>query len=201
MSNETRLNYLNAGGYRSGRVIAESGEVVNFATALLNATDISNAIITINLEHSKIHQGEGWEVSIETGNIASAASYYVLFKTSEGYRPHLRSYEVTATDSPITIRLFEGATVSADGSEVTARNRNRNESDVNGISVFSQPTVTNEGTRLETDFIPTSGNKAGGNVGSFYEEFVLKPSTNYLIKITNGSNNTVDAFFNAFWYT
>jgi hypothetical protein len=201
MSNETRLNYLNAGGYRSGRVIAESGEVVNFATALLNATDISNAIITINLEHSKIHQGEGWEVSIEAESIASGASYYVLFKTSEGYRPHLRSYEVTTTDSPTTIRLFEGATVSADGSAVTARNRNRNESDVNGISVFSQPTVTNEGTRLETDFIPTSGNKAGGNVGSFYEEFILKPSTNYLIKITNGSNNTVDAYFNAFWYT
>lgn len=198
---DTRLEYLAKGGYRSGRVIAESGEVVNFATALLNATDISNAIITITLEHSKIHQGEGWEVSIETGSIASGASYYVLFKTSEGYRPHLRSYEVTATDSPTTIRLFEGATVSADGTAASARNRNRNESDVNGVSVFVQPTVTDEGTRLETDFIPTAGNKAGGNAGSFYEEFVLRPSTNYLIKITNGSNNTVNAFFNAFWYT
>ena len=80
---DTRLEFLAKGGYRSGRVIAESGEVVNFATALLNATDISNAIITITVEHSKIHQGEGWEISIETGNIASGASYYVLFKTSD----------------------------------------------------------------------------------------------------------------------
>lgn len=198
---DARLEYLASGGYRSGRVIAESGEVVNFATALLNATDISGALITITVEHSKIHQGEGWEVSVETGNISSGASYYVLFKTSAGYRPHLRSYEITATDSPITIRLFEGSTVSADGTAVTARNRNRNQSDNNGVSVFYQPTVTAEGTRLETDYIASGGNKIGGNAGSFYEEWILKPSTNYLIKITNGSNNTVEAFFNAFWYT
>lgn len=198
---DTRLEYLASGGYRSGRVIAESGEVVNFATALLNATDISGALITITVEHSKIHQGKGWEVSIETGNISSGASYYVLFKTSDGYRPHLRSYEITATDSPITIRLFEGSTVSADGTAVTARNRNRNQSDNNGVSVFYQPIVTAEGTRLETDYIASGGNKIGGNAGSFYEEWILKPSTNYLMKITNGSNNTVEAFFNAFWYT
>lgn len=198
---DARLEYLSKGGYRSGRVIAESGEVVNFATALLNATDVSNAIITISLEHSKIHQGEGWEVSIETGDILPGANYYVLFKTSEGYRPHLRSYEVTATDSPVVIRLFENAEVSTNGSAVSSKNRNRNESDVNGVSVFSQPAVTNEGTRLETDFITSGGNKIGGNAGSFYEEWIMKPSTNYLIKITNNSNNTIKAFINAFWYT
>ena len=201
MSIESNLEYLATGGFRSGRVVAESGEIINLATLLDNAADISGALITISVEHSKIHQGVGWEVSIETGNITSGSSYYVLFRTAAGYRPHLRSYEFTATDAPITIRLFESPTTSADGAAATARNRNRNQSDTNGISVFTQPTVTNDGTRLETDYLAAAGNKAGGNAGSFYEEWVLKPATDYLIKITNGSNNTVTGFFNAFWYT
>lgn len=201
MSIESNLEYLATGGFRSGRVVAESGEIINLATLLDNASDLSGALINISLEHSKIHQGIGWEVSIETGNIASGTNYYILFRTAAGYRPHLRSYDFIATDAPITIRLFESPTTSTNGDNVIARNRNRNYTDTNGVTVYTQPTVTNDGTLLETDYLASAGNKIGGNAGSFYEEWVLKPSTDYVVKITNGSNNTVTGFFNAFWYT
>ena len=38
MSNQTRLDYLNSGGYQSGRMIAETGDIVNHADLLLLTT-------------------------------------------------------------------------------------------------------------------------------------------------------------------
>jgi hypothetical protein len=183
----------------SGRFVRENAELVNLADILADAQDISRALKLISLEHSKIHQGEGWEVSIESGNIGAGASLYILFRVNEG-RPHLRSYGVTVSDSPVTIRLFEAPTVTATGTEQQPRNRNRAESDQNGVQVFVGPTITADGTRLETDFLPPGGNKIGGSAGSFYEEWILNED-DYILKITNNSNNTITAVINAFWYS
>jgi len=181
-----------------GKVYRNNLSVMSWPDLLTNATDISGAFIQIGLEHSKIHQGKGWEVSIEAGSIGAGASYNVLFKVIEG-RPHLRQYSVAVSDGPVTVRLFEAPTVTANGTEASPRNRNRAESDINGVQVFTGPTITADGTRLETSFLPALGNKVGGNVGSFYEEWILNEA-NYLLRITNGSNSSVTAVINAFWY-
>lgn len=183
----------------SGRFIRENANFVNLADIMGDAVDVSKALKVIDLEHSKIHQGEGWNVSIESGSIASAGSLYILFRVVEG-NPHLRSYGVTVSDSPVTIRLFEAPTVTATGTEVPVRNRKRSATDVNGIEVYTGPTVTADGTLLETDLLPSGGNKVGGNTGSFYEEWILEEG-DYVLKITNGSNNAITAVINAFWYT
>jgi hypothetical protein len=181
-----------------GKVFRQDLSVLSWPDLLTNATDISGAIIQINLEHSKIHKGNGWEVSIETGSISQGANFDVLFKVNEG-RPHLRQYGATVSDSPATIRLYEAPTVTADGTEQTTRNRNRSQSDLNGVQVYTGPTVTGTGTRLETVSIPSGGNKIGGNIGSFYEEWILNEGM-YLLRLTNGSNSSITAVINAFWY-
>ena len=181
-----------------GKVFRNDLSVLSWPDTITNATDVSKAIIVIELEHSKIHQGKGWEVSIEAGSIGAGASFNVLYKINEG-RPHLRSYSVTVSDGPVTVRLFEEPTVTANGTEVTPRNRNRAESDINGVQVFTGPTITADGTRLETTFLPALGNKVGGNVDSAYEEWILNEEY-YLLRITNGSNSSITAVINAFWY-
>jgi hypothetical protein len=183
----------------SGRFVRENANFINLADIMGDAVDVSKALKVIDLEHSKIHQGYGWNVSIESGSISSAASFYVLFRVTDG-SPHLRSYGVTVSDAPVTVRLFENPTVTATGAEAAIRNRKRSATDVNGIEVYTGPTVTADGTLLETDLLPSGGNKVGGNTGSFYEEWILEEG-DYVLKITNGSNNTITAVINAFWYT
>ena len=181
-----------------GKVFRNDLSVLSWPDTLTNATDVSGAIISANIEHSKIHQGKGWEISIEAGSIGAGASYNVLFKVIEG-RPHLRQYSVAVSDGPVTVRLFEAPTVTANGTEVSPRNRNRAESDINGVQVFTGPTITADGTRLETTFLPALGNKIGGNINSFYEEWLLNEG-DYLLRVTNGSNSSITAVINAFWY-
>jgi len=183
----------------SGRFVRENAQLVNLADIMGDAADVSKALKVIDIEHSKIHQGHGWNVSIESGSIAAAASFYILFRVTDG-NPHLRNYGVIISDAPATVRLFEAPTVTAAGTEVAIRNRKRSATDVNGIDVYTGPTVTADGTRLETTFLPTGGNKAGGNTGSFYEEWILEVG-DYVLKITNGSNNAITSVINAFWYT
>ena len=181
-----------------GKVYRNNLSVLSWPDLLTNATDISGGIITITLEHNKIHKGEGWNVSIETGSISAGANYDVLFKVLTGY-PHLRQYSITATEAPTTIRLYESPTVTAEGTIQPSRNRNRLQTDTNGVEVYTGPTITGVGTRLETDLLPSAGNKIGGNVGSFYEEWILKEQY-YLLRVSNGSNSTMTAVINAFWY-
>jgi hypothetical protein len=181
-----------------GKVFRDDLSVLSWPDTLSNATDASGALIQINLEHSKIHQGKGWNVNIEIASIALSASHYILFRVVSG-NSHLRSYGVTVSDSPATIRLYEGPTVTTVGTEAAPRNRKRSASDTNGVLVYSGSTISNDGTLLETDYLPTGGNKSGGNANSFYEEWILDPG-DYVLKITNGSNNSVQAYVHAFWY-
>ena len=183
----------------SGRFVRENAELVNLADIMGNAVDVSGALISMNLEHSKIHQGYGWNISIESPSIAAAASYYILFRVVSGVA-HLRSYDVSVSEGPAIVRLFESPTITAVGTAVNIRNRNRAASDENGVDVYTEPTVTADGTRLETDFIPSDGNKSGGSAGSFYEEWVLN-QTDYILKITNNNNIAITAVINAFWYS
>lgn len=182
----------------SGIAFRDDGSVLSWPDVIANATDISGAIIQVNLEHSKIHQGKGWNVNIEIASIASLASHYILFRVVTG-NPHLRAYGVTVSDSPVTIRLYDGPTVTTLGTESPPRNRKRSASDNNGVLVYSGSTISNDGTLLETDYLPTGGNKSGGNAASFYEEWILEPG-DYALKITNGSNNSIEAYAHAFWY-
>jgi primosomal replication protein N len=181
-----------------GAVFKSDLSVLSWADTLDRATDPSGAIIQINLEHSKIHQGKGWEASIEIPSITSGANHYILFRVITA-GAHLRSYSFTTSNGPVTLRMFEGPTVSTTGTEITPRNRNRSASDVNGVEVYTGATVSNDGTRLETALLPELGNKVGGNINSFYEEWILNQG-DYVLKITNGSNSAINGVFNAFWY-
>lgn len=182
-----------------GKVFRDDMSVLSWPDTLTNATDVSGALIQVTLEHSKIHQGKGWNVNIEIPAIASGASHYILFRVISG-NPHLRTYGVTVSDGPAMLRLYDAPTVTTVGSEAPPRNRKRSASDTNGVLVYSGSTISNDGALLETDYLPSGGNKTGGNAESFYEEWILNEG-DYALKITNGSNNSIEAYAHAFWYS
>ncbi len=92
--------------------------------------------------------------------------------------------------------LYETPTTSANGTQMTAYNRNRNSSNTPVTTIWSAPTVTNVGTLLSACIIG-SGEKAGGNERSA-SEWDLKTNTVYLFQITAKNANNVCVRFQ--WY-
>lgn len=75
--------------------------------------------------------------------------------------------------------LFQGPTTSLDGSALTPQNRNRLDTPPScPVQVFNGPTISVDGTQLTTGKAALSQNFDSGY-------WLLKPGTNYLVRITN----------------
>jgi hypothetical protein len=87
-------------------------------------------------------------------------------------------------------RLYEGTTVSANGTAAQPFNALRSSANTTESNHYHTPTVTGVGTQLlPTHFIPGggvfgAGGAAGGPVRAG-TEIDLKTSTNYLLRVTN----------------
>lgn len=164
----------------------------------------SGAVGIIEQEHLKIHQGKGFTLAkrlvIDDAGGATPAHEF-LGVVPAGVFPHFRSLQVVSDGGDFDVDFYEGATVSANGSLATPYNNNRNSSTEAGLLVYDGPTVTNDGALLEPILAP--GTKQTGSFGSEgSNEWNLKVSTNYLIRITNLTAGAGTSRFtvNMFWY-
>lgn len=82
------------------------------------------------------------------------------------------------------LALFESTTVSADGAARTPQSRNRISAPTCPIGVFGGPTVTGDGTQLEL---------VGAQDPVTTCEWILKPGTNYLARLTNDAAGAIAA--------
>lgn len=164
----------------------------------------SGAIGTIDQEHLKIHQGKGFTLAKrividDTGG--ATPTHEFLGIVPAGVFPHFRSITVSSDGGPVDVDLYEGTTVSANGTAITPYNNNRNSGTTAAMTVFESPTITTDGTLLEPIIIP--GTKQQGSFGSeASNEWNLKADTIYMIRITNNTIGAGTSRFtlNMFWY-
>ena len=120
--------------------------------------------------------------------------------------PHFQRMRIFAGRGDMDINVYEGATTSADGGAVASQNTNRNSSNTPSLVLTSAPTVTDAGTLVHTSWLPptSAGQGQSGATGlsgeTNGEEWVLQPSTKYLIRITNNSGATIDYAYEMLWY-
>lgn len=93
-----------------------------------------------------------------------------------------------------TYSIFEGPTISSNGTAINIFNQNRNASFGSTVSIFVDPTVSIEGTVIYTEQIGslTQGGKGGASSDSERNEFglILKPNTKYLLKLSTLATGT-----------
>ena len=82
-----------------------------------------------------------------------------------------------------SLELYEGITVSADGTPVVVANRNRTSSNVALSTVFRAPTVTDLGLQLLDDIAVGGTGPLAPGVSTSVAEWVLKPNTKYLLRL------------------
>lgn len=122
--------------------------------------------------------------------LAVNATIEILFDNPVNNYIHLRVARFTAESAPADILLYENTLVSSNGTLLTIYNKNRAHSNTPNASLSIRPTITNNGTLLDSHML-VGEKQAGGLAPETSVEWILKPSTLYLLKYVNrGLNNT-----------
>ena len=184
-----------------GTSMKSDGTIINFADA---SERLTSAIRTIETEHAYIHEGIFFE-SFNKFTLAGGATRVVTLKPAAGTYLHYRPTNLVTSADKVTIEFYEGATVTAaTGTAVTPSNHNRNSTLASKVTLLDAPTVTVNGTKFAQVYMPgatgTGGTRTGASAGVSNSEWVLKPNTVYMIRVTNGSSGSNDIQVNFQWY-
>lgn len=159
-------------------------------------------LITVDVNHQRNHDGRAffaYKMYPDSAPLAAGASINIAMASPSGVYPHIIIDALCLGDAELYI--YEGSTASG-GTSLTPINRNRNYSvsNLSEVAMILDPTVSALGTQIDAQIIAGgAGKKSGGGVAGSLE-YVLKPLTTYLFKLTN-VNGTAHATHLALeWY-
>lgn len=173
-------------------LIKEGGDVVD-------VDGIDDALVTTDEIHANIHRGILFEATHVDLSVAASSSIEMLVQVDAGQSAHALINLETTGDA--TYELYEGTTFSAAGTAIDATNRNRESTNTAVTVVTHSPTVTDAGTRIDYHLRPGGGGPhAGGGSGMLYKEWVLRPGTAYLLRMTNINTSAHAVSMHVDWY-
>lgn len=154
---------------------------------------VTKPVLDISYPHQKVHQGQFFLLERIVSSLADNVSIDVVLSTGN-QSLHASFGSIVRGDSEIFI--YESPTVS-NGSVIDIINQNRNSTRQSTATAVHTPTVTSVGTLLTHNLIVGGavGHAVGGAMsGALREgsEWVLKPNTKYLIRLTNKSGQARD---------
>lgn len=168
----------------------------------LSIDEITGALVTIDVVHHEIHEGELFSVSYKAPDASPIADNgTIIFAITTGAKfCHLIGSGACGGDAQL--ELVEDATFTG-GTAMTERNRKRTEGDGgNTAQVTRDPgAIPVAGNVLEDLFLPGgTGGNAVGIEGGNRVEWILKPNAIYLLRLTNRAGNAQPASLRAEWY-
>jgi hypothetical protein len=159
-------------------------------------------VITVDVNHQRNHDGRAfyaYKIAPDSAPLAANASIDIVLASPSGVYPHVTVNGLCLGDAELYV--YESPTTTG-GTAFTPINRNRNYavSNPSQVAMVINPTITSVGTELDAQIIPGGVGKksAGGTAGSL--EYVLKPLTNYLFRLTNVNGISHAAYLNLEWY-
>jgi hypothetical protein len=156
--------------------------------------------IVVDVNHQRNHDGRAWfayKMYPTSAPLASGSSIDIVLAAASGVVPHMTLDALCIGDAELYI--YEGTTATG-GTPFTPINRNRNYTTSSQVAMIINPTVSSLGTQLDAQIIPggTGKKSGGGTAGSL--EYVLKPLTNYLFRLTNVNGTNHAAYLALEWY-
>lgn len=159
-------------------------------------SDENRSQVVTKAEHYRIHEGQTFSSGFEGAAVADDGALDLLLTTDEIAHMTWAAYGTGTSEYAV----YEDAEVSAVGAALTEVNLNRNSPLTASMVATSGPTVTSVGTKLFGGFFGGLGGGGEGLGRSDGGELVLKPSTIYLLRITNRSGGAQDMSVRASWY-
>jgi len=158
--------------------------------------------IMVDVNHQRNHDGRAffaYKIAPDSAPLAANASIDIVLASPSGVFPHVTVDGMCLGDAELYI--YEGASTTG-GTAFTPINRNRNYavSNVSQVAMVINPTVTSVGTEIDAQIIPGGvGKKSSGDAAGSLE-YVLKPLTNYLFRLTNVNGVAHAASLQIEWY-
>ena len=159
-------------------------------------------VITVDVNHQRNHDGRAffaYKLAPDSAPLGANASIDIVMASPAGVFPHLTIEAMCLGDAELYI--YEG-TATTGGTSFTPINRNRNYavSNQSQVAMVINPTITSLGAEIDAQILPGgSGKKSGGGTAGSLE-YVLKPLTNYLFRLTNVNGTSHAAFMTLEWY-
>lgn len=149
--------------------------------------------------HKRIMESNQWISSYLWGDVPAAGDRYLLLKVAAGANAHISITVMTEAKSEWW--LYETPTITNDGTAVDRISVNREDPSVSTMTVFRDTTTSALGTLLELGLLGSSGkfDDMGGSAPSA-GYWLLKKSTNYLIRIDNMDAAAKDLAVNVTWH-
>lgn len=176
--------------------------VFNTASNSLNVklTDGSSSVSILNssLEiidhtHAEIHEGNYYTANHFFQAVANNG--YADLHMITGSTKIIHLVAVIQSEAKSYVNFYRGTTYTNNGTSVTIFNNNENSTNTAQPDVYYTPTVSATGVLLFQDFVvaSTGQNPLGGRLSS-RNEWILKPDTDYLVRVQNvgGSGVTSD---------
>ena len=137
----------------------------------------------VDVNHLRLHEGRAYYIYKQytyAAGLTAGASIDIAVAFPAGVTPHaVFGY---GGSGEMEFYVYEAPTTSG-GTSLTIHRRNRNlVTTSTGVAVVA-PTVTSLGTEIMAEFVPA--NKQGGGGQNYTFEYVLKPLTTYLFRLTN----------------
>lgn len=158
----------------------------------------SGGLANIPVQELRIDQARFWDAQLVDLAVVQAASIEMLIVVPAAVIPQI-SFGI-AVGGDALAELFEGTTVSANGTALPTLNLNRRQPDAPALTLFSGPTITTDGTKLVEVFFP-GGEKGStpGGAGNIQTKFILAESTLYLARLTNNATQAQPLSIEALW--
>ena len=170
----------------------------NAGNYVVAGADAPSIIVDVN--HQRNHDGRAWyaySMYPVSAPLADGSSIDIVMASAAGIFPHMTVDALCLGDAEFYI--YENP-VATGGTAFTPINRNRNYTTSSQVAMIINPTVSVLGTQIDAQILPGGSGKkaAGGTSGSL--EYVLKPLTNYLFRLTNVNGTAHAAHLALEWY-
>jgi len=167
----------------------------------LDIGTITGALNVIDVTHREIHEGDFYSASYKTpdGDPLADNGTLVFVLTMNSRYAHLTSLMACGGDGEIEV--YEGTNIDADGTPITPQNHKRTDPTATRMTVVRDPTINADGLFLDHKFIPGgSGPFSVGAAGWHRQEWILQPTVNYMLRLTNRAGGAQPVSLSVEWY-
>jgi len=156
--------------------------------------DYTGAGVTMDIIHKLVHLGNMHEMYYEDLDLDNNETVSGTITT--GSKTVHLVFDIEVYGGRVVFEVYEGATVSAVGTEVPSVAFNRDNVQTPDVKFYSAPTVTNDGTLIVKKSIFASTDKKVSLLTNTREgiERIFKANTIYLFKIIGTTDNTLFSF-------
>lgn len=155
---------------------------------------------TIDVNHLRLHEGRAYYVYKlfpNASKLATSSSIDIAVAWPDGVLPH--SVVAYQCGGEAEFYIYENPSTSG-GTPITIHRRNRALTTASTGAAVLAPTVSDLGTEIFAEFISSGAGGTGAGGGDYTYEYVFKPLTTYLFRLTNVNGQAQMAELRIEWY-